>query len=130
LDNSVILGKIKDAYNGILDQTILKCRREGKREEVREHLACMLDMEQGNLLLNNVCRLEILEGGSFSIKDFTVPSRDVIINKTYIKKELPKWMLDALSVLQILDDGATITNVGKKVDGTVFYLLEPISEES
>jgi len=84
-----------------------------------------MHMEQQELALNNVWRLEITANGSYKLNDFTLPTNDVIINKMHTKDKVPKWMLESLAVLQILDNGESIADVGKKIDESIFYLLEP-----
>jgi len=92
------------------------------------HLAKLMNMEQQELALNNIWRLEITASGLYKLNDFTLPSNDVIINKMRSKEQLPKWMLESLAVLQILDDGEMIDKVGKKIDSSIFYLIEPFEE--
>lgn len=92
------------------------------------YLERMMNMKQEELALNNVWRLEITDSGSYKLNDFTLPSNDVIINKNYLKESLPEWMLESLSVLQIIDDGDMVDKVGKKINSSIFYLLEPVKE--
>ena len=89
------------------------------------YLKIMMNMEQQELALNNVWRLEITDSGSYKLNDFTLPTNDVIINKMHTKDKAPKWMLESLAVLQILDDGDMVDKVGKKINSSIFYLLEP-----
>jgi hypothetical protein len=89
------------------------------------YLEKLMHMEQQELALNNVWRLEITANGSYKLNDFTLPTNDVIINKMHTKDKVPKWMLESLAVLQILDNGESIADVGKKIDESIFYLLEP-----
>jgi len=94
-------------------------------EKLTRALGMMMHMEQQELALNNVWRLEITANGSYKLNDFTLPTNDVIINKMHTKDKVPKWMLESLAVLQILDNGESIADVGKKIDESIFYLLEP-----
>lgn len=84
--------------------------------------------EQLELGLNNVWRVQIIGEDKFRINDFTLPRNDVIVNKVYSRNTLPKWVSDALSVLQITDDYSTIKAIGKRVDENIFYVVEPIKE--
>lgn len=106
-----------------LDLHILKVC--GDTEKLTRALGMMMHMEQQELALNNVWRLEITANGSYKLNDFTLPTNDVIINKMHTKDKVPKWMLESLAVLQILDNGESIADVGKKIDESIFYLLEP-----
>jgi len=109
-----------------LDMHILRVC--GDTKKLTRALKEMMNMEQADLVLNNIWRLEIIESGSYKINDFTLPSNEVIINKIHRKKDLPTWMLESLAVLQILDNGESISKVGKKIDNTIFYLVEPIKD--
>jgi hypothetical protein len=106
-----------------LDRYILKICDD--TEKLTKALRMMMHMEQQELALNNVWRLEITDNGSYKLNDFTLPTNDVIINKMHTKDKVPKWMLESLAVLQILDNGESIADVGKKIDESIFYLLEP-----
>jgi len=119
----VLEDKLVISNSYYLDSHILKI--QGDTEKLTRALLLMMDMEQEELALNNVWRLEITKSGAYKLNDFTMPSNDVIINKMHRKKDVPKWMLESLAVLQILDDGESITDVGKKIDNSIFYLLEP-----
>ena len=106
-----------------LDRHILNVCDDTKK--LTKVLKYMMNMEQQELALNNVWRLEITDSGSYKLNDFTLPSNDVIINKNHLKETLPTWMLESLSVLQIIDDGDMVDKVGKKINSSIFYLLEP-----
>ena len=106
-----------------LDRYILELRED--TEKLTKGLMQMMNMEQQELALNNVWRLEITASGGYKLNDFTLPSNDVIISKVYRKKDLPLWILESLAVLQILDNGESILDVGKKIDESIFYMLEP-----
>ena len=111
-----------------LDRFIMKAVEIKNNKAIGKGLAHMMNMEQSDLVLNNIWRLEITESGSYKINDFTLPSNEVIINKIHRKKDLPTWMLESLAVLQILNNGESISKVGKKIDSTIFYLVEPIKD--
>jgi hypothetical protein len=86
-----------------------------------------MNMEQQELDLNSIWRLEIV-GDLFQLNDFTLPSQDDNMVKLYAKEELPKWMLESLAVMQILDDQTNIAKVGHKITNTIYYLVEPIKD--
>jgi len=111
-----------------LDRFIMRAVEIKNNKAIGKRLAHMMNMEQADLTLNNIWRLEITENGSYKINDFTLPSNEVIINKIHRKKDLPTWMLESLAVLQILNNGESISKVGKKIDSTIFYLVEPIKD--
>jgi hypothetical protein len=108
-----------------LDRYIMKAVEIKNNKSIGKGLAHMMNMEQQELALSNVWRLEITASGSYKLNDFTLPSNDVIINKMHKKEKVPKWMLESLAVLQILDNGESIEDVGKKIDESIFYIIEP-----
>jgi len=119
LENELVFG----GSLSYLDRYILEVCKDTKK--LTEALEYMMNMEQQELALNNVWRLEITASGGYKLNDFTLPSNDVIISKVYRKKDLPLWILESLAVLQILDNGESILDVGKKIDESIFYMLEP-----
>jgi hypothetical protein len=97
------------------------------REEVQSTLCILMNMEQQELGLNHIWRLEIV-GDFFRLNDFTLPSQGDTIDKLYEKEDIPKWMLESLAVMQILDDQTNIAKVGHKINDTIYYLVEPIKD--
>ena len=86
---------------------------------------CMaMVQEQFELPLNNVWRVSVLPSGMVELNDFTLPSNTGKLRETFKQEDLPQWVQDSLSVLMIVDQGATVEGVGKKITDSIFYLME------
>ena len=80
--------------------------------------------EQFNLPLTNVWRVHVLNDGMVELNDFTLPSGTGKIRENFSQENLPRWIQDSLSVLMIVDQGVTVEGVGKKINDSIFYLME------
>lgn len=80
--------------------------------------------EQFDLPLNNVWRVHVLPSGLVELNDFTMPSNTGKLRESFKQEDLPQWVQDSLSVLMIVDQGATVEGVGKKISDSIFYLME------
>ena len=85
-------------------------------------------MNQGELPMNNVWRVQVNPDGKYMVNDFTLPSQSSNIKKLMSKTEVPRWVLEAISVLQIADDDTTVDGVGKRISSSIYYIFEPINE--
>ena len=80
--------------------------------------------EQFDLPLNNMWRVHVLDNGMVELNDFTMPSNTGKLRESFRQEDLPQWVQDSLSVLMIVDQGATVEGVGKKITDSIFYLME------
>ena len=117
-------------YLQLLDTTIMT-KYGDNDEDFRRYLTALrayVMQEQPELPLGNLWRVQVYPSGTFRINDFTMPSSSGIINKVIRRHRVPQWILDAVSVLQIVDEGADVPNVGKRLNENVFYVIEPMKE--
>jgi hypothetical protein len=75
---------------------------------------------------DQVRRIKLLDNGMVQLHDFTIPNTEKnLVNASRLNAaDLPQWMKDRLSVLQICDDGEAVDGVGQKVSEKVFYVIE------
>jgi len=97
-----------------------------KEREERSYAPALLQMiqDQFNLPLQNVWRVHVLANGMVELNDFTLPSSTGKIRDVFKQENLPQWIQDSLSVLMIVDQGVTVEGVGKKINDSIFYLME------
>lgn len=98
-------------------------------EHIREIVYGRILMIQEPLPMQNVWRVKINDNGCYTLNDFTMPSQSDNIEKLIPKEEVPNWLLEQVSVLQIAENDTTVDGVGKKISGSVFYVFEPINKE-
>ena len=79
---------------------------------------------QEDLPLDNIWRVEIRENHMLKLSDFTMPSASDKLNQIVKLNDSPKFIRDALAVLQISQDGTLIEKVGKRISDSVFYVIE------
>ena len=79
---------------------------------------------QEDLPLDNIWRVEIRENHELLLSDFTLPSASDKLKQVVKESDAPKFIRDALAVLQISQDGTLVEKVGKRISDSVFYILE------
>lgn len=94
-------------------------------EHIREIVYGRILMIQETLDMQNIWRVKVNPDGSYTLNDFTMPSQSDNIEKQIPEDQVPRWVLEQVSVLQITDNETTVDGVGKKVSGSVFYVFEP-----
>jgi len=95
-----------------------------KGNDLNLNILIRMVQEQFDLPLQNVWRVNILPTGLVELNDFTLPSNSGKLRETFKQEDLPQWVQDSLSVLMIVDQGATVEGVGKKISDSIFYLME------
>ena len=84
----------------------------------------IMRMVQQEIPLENVWRVEMKGSGRIILNDFTMPSASSKIKKIIKLTDAPKFVRDAISVLQIAPDGTTVDGVGKRIDEDIYYIVE------
>jgi hypothetical protein len=92
--------------------------------EIPSLIKAIMRMVQQEIPLENVWRVEIKGSGRVILNDFTMPSASSKIKKIIKLTDAPKFIRDAVSVLQIAPDGTSIEGVGKKIDEDIYYIVE------
>jgi hypothetical protein len=95
-----------------------------KLSEIPTLINNIMRMVQQEIPLENVWRVEIKGSGRVILNDFTLPSASSKIKKVIKLTDAPKFIRDAVSVLQIAPDGTSIEGVGKKIDEDIYYIVE------
>jgi hypothetical protein len=92
--------------------------------EIPSLIKAIMRMVQQEIPLENVWRVEMKGSGRIILNDFTMPSASSKIKKIIKLTDAPKFVRDAISVLQIAPDGTSIEGVGKKIDEDIYYVVE------
>jgi hypothetical protein len=96
----------------------------GKIGEISTLINNIMRMVQQEIPLENVWRVEMKGSGRVILNDFTLPSASSKIKKVIKLTDAPKFIRDAISVLQIAPDGTTVDGVGKRIDEDIYYIVE------
>ena len=128
------LSKIfEDAYNNIATPDVIYDSRlmriiEGSNSknigEIPRLINAIMRMVQQDIPLEQVWRVEMKGSGRVILNDFTMPSASSKIKKVIKLIDAPKFIRDAVSVLQIAPNGTTVDGVGKKIDEDIYYIVE------
>ena len=128
-----------DAYNSIMstdtiyDSRLVRIvsRDDGKHlEEIPSLLTAIMCMQQEELHLGNIWRLEIRKSGKVILNDFTMPSASVKIKKIIKLTDTPRFIQEGLAVLQITTDGTLVDGVGKRISDSIYYIVEKHGEHT
>jgi hypothetical protein len=92
--------------------------------EIPSLIKAIMRMTQQEIPLEQIWRVEIKGSGRVILNDFTMPSASSKIKKIIKLTDAPKFIRDAVSVLQIAPDGTSIEGVGKKIDEDIYYIVE------
>jgi hypothetical protein len=95
-----------------------------KLNEISTLINNIMRMVQQEIPLEQVWRVEMKGSGRVILNDFTMPSASSKIKKVIKLTDAPKFIRDAVSVLQIAPNGTTVDGVGKKIDEDIYYIVE------
>jgi hypothetical protein len=110
---------------GLKDSKIVWALRENDPPEMIAMLvADLLNMKQEDLELDNIWRVKVYPDGLVELNDFTMPSKTGKVMDKISQADVPDWIQDALAVLQIVDDGAVVDGVGRKISEQIYYITE------
>ena len=110
---------------GLKDSKIVWALRENDPPEMIAMLvADLLGMKQEDLELDNIWRVKVYPDGLVELNDFTMPSKTGKVMDKISQADVPDWIQDALAVLQIVDDGAVVDGVGRKISEQIYYITE------
>lgn len=107
------------------DSKIVWALRENDPPEMIAMLvADLLNMKQEDLKLDSIWRVKVYPDGLVELNDFTMPSKTGKLVDKISQADAPDWIQDALAVLQIVDDGAVVDGVGRKISEQIYYITE------
>jgi hypothetical protein len=99
----------------------------GKRSAIVDPLSYMMMIAKDLCTpLEQIWRVKLLDNDEIELSDFTLARREknFISTRCLNKADVPKWIVDKISVLQIIPNGEQIDGVGQKVSDQVFYVIE------
>jgi hypothetical protein len=79
-----------------------------------------------NCPLEQVWRVKLLPDSQIELSDFTMPktSKNFKTTRCLNEGDIPEWINQRISVLQICEVGGQVDGVGQKVSDKVFYVIE------
>jgi hypothetical protein len=82
-----------------------------------------------SLPTQDVLRVSINEDGTFDVVDFTLPSSGNRLQTNIPQTDVSKWVMEAVSMLRITNEGEYVREVGFKVNDSLYYINEKRGEE-
>jgi hypothetical protein len=97
-------------------------------ESMTIHPEDFMDMVSESLEchIEQVWRVKFMDDGTVDMYSFAMPQQKNLPATSRLNdlSQLPDWVNERISVLQICENGAIIEGVGQKVSERVFYVIE------
>lgn len=78
----------------------------------------------------DLLRVSISSVGKFYIVDFTVPGKTGrVLFRDAPQEAVPKWIIEAVSMLRIADPRSVVAQVGFKVTDRLYYVVDKREEQ-
>lgn len=106
------------------ENKVMMAWKDESPELVIWYLQDLMQMKQEELKLDSVWRVKVYPDGLVELNDFTMPSKTGKLVDKISQTDIPDWIRDALAVLQIVDDGAIVDGVGRKINEQIYYITE------
>jgi hypothetical protein len=73
-------------------------------------------------LTQKVLRVSINEDGTIDIVDFALPPDGARIQTNLPQDAVPQWVLEAISMMRITQDGVHVDGLGIKMNDSLYYI--------
>lgn len=70
----------------------------------------------------DVLRVSINDNGTIDIVDFTMPPDGARIRTALPQDAVPQWVMEAVSMLRITQDGTHVRDLGIRMSDTLYYV--------
>lgn len=70
----------------------------------------------------DVLRVSINDDGTIDIVDFTLPPDGARIRTALPQDAVPQWVMEAVSMLRITQDGTHVRDLGIRMSDTLYYV--------
>jgi hypothetical protein len=101
---------------------------EGTSPTISRDAFRMMIADELNHKLEQIWRVRFYEDGTVGLYSFALPTTTEknlgVQDRLNDLSQLPEWVRERISVLQICESGTTIDGVGQKVSERVFYVIE------
>lgn len=100
---------------------------EGRSPTINRDNFRMMIAEDLHRNIEQVWRVRLYEDGTVAMYSFAMPATEKNLptkDRLNDVSQLPEWVKQRISVLQICESGTTIEGVGQKVSDRVYYVIE------
>jgi hypothetical protein len=97
----------------------------------KQELSAWLSMMTvGGMKAESVLRIEVNDDGTMNILDFSMPSKAGRTQRNVVQANVPRWIIETISMLRITDDNRVITELGFKVNDMLYYIINREGESN
>ena len=75
-----------------------------------------------NLDVQGALRVHVNEDGTIDLLDFTMPSMKGREQHNIPQVNVPKWIMESISMLRITEAGSFVADLGFKVTDSLYYI--------
>jgi hypothetical protein len=116
------------AQSSISTERIDNIIMEGTSPTISRDAFRMMVADDLNRKLEQIWRVRFYDDGTVGLYSFALPTTTEknlgVQDRLNHLSNLPEWVKDRISVLQICESGTTIDEVGQKVSDKVYYVIE------
>jgi hypothetical protein len=84
----------------------------------------------GGLESNNVLRVEVNADNTINLLDFGMPSKNGRSRVNVPQDNVPRWIMEAISILRITDNNTLVPELGFKVSDLLYYVVNQEGERN
>ena len=108
-----------------VSEEIAKADRTQRRLAELREMMLMNEIPKGDVL-----RVEINEDGTFNILDFGLVTEGTRRQTNVPQEEVPQWIMEAVSMLRIAEEGDLIPELGFRVSDLLYYVVPQTGESN
>ena len=116
--------KTEDIFEQVIKESYLALVVDNRLAQLRE-MMLMNEIPKGDVL-----RVEINEDGTFNILDFGLVTEGTRRQTNVPQEEVPQWIMEAVSMLRIAEEGDLIPELGFRVSDLLYYVVPQTGESN
>lgn len=89
---------------------------------VQQLLNKWVKIEKGNIVVQDALRVQVNDDGTINLLDFTMPSMKGRERRNIPQVDVPKWVMESISMLRITEEGSFVADLGFKVTDSLYYI--------
>ena len=108
--------------NPLMATLELDARYTQRWYEARSLYRMLVEVDNAPDTNQDVLRVSINDDGTIDIVDFTIPPDGARIRTALPQDAVPQWVMEAVSMLRITQDGTHVRDLGIKMSDTLYYV--------
>lgn len=108
--------------NPLMATLELDSRFTNRWHEARSLYRMLMEVDNAPDTNQDVLRVSINDDGTIDIVDFTLPPDGARIRTALPQDAVPQWVMEAVSMLRITQDGTHVRDLGIRMSDTLYYV--------